>query len=167
MQRRNTEGAFTLIELLVVVSIISLLASIVITSLGAARQKGADASKIRALSEIRNALNLYFNDTAGGNGAYPSGNLATGVLDLTAALVPKYIPSIDAAIKYQSLNAANNAVCASNCPSYHLAITLSRTDNTVLIVDKDVNDTVAINGRVDNCISGTMSIPDLCYDITP
>ena len=55
-------GGFTLIELLVVIGIIGILASIVLLSLNAARQKGRDASASGSISSIRNQVEIYLND---------------------------------------------------------------------------------------------------------
>jgi prepilin-type N-terminal cleavage/methylation domain-containing protein len=54
--------AFTLIELLVVISIISLLSSIVLTSLTAAREKAQIAKYQATFTQIRNAIQEYEND---------------------------------------------------------------------------------------------------------
>lgn len=59
---------FTLIELLVVISIIGLLSSVVLASLNTARGKARDARRKQDLTQIRTALELYY-DTYGG---YPS-----------------------------------------------------------------------------------------------
>lgn len=58
---------FTLIELLVVIAIIGILASIVLTSLGTARQKARDARRLSDLHQIKVALEMY----ATSNGRYP------------------------------------------------------------------------------------------------
>lgn len=159
MIKLNKKG-FTLIELLVVISIISLLSSIVLASLNKARKKGDDAAKIRTLLEVRNALNIYYNDSTGGNGNYPSGN------NLITTLVPKFISKIDTKIIYQSTN-KDNTICSSNCQSYQLTIILTDKNSGVLYSDKDI--TGVINGKKDDCsTAGTgPSIPDLCYDLTP
>jgi prepilin-type N-terminal cleavage/methylation domain-containing protein len=159
----HKKSGFTLIELLVVIGIIALLSSIVLASLSTSRQKGNDAAKILALKQTMNALQLYVT----ANGYYPGGTQTT----LTAALVPKYIGSIDPSILYQGLSITNTP-CASNCPSYHVAVALSLTSNLVLSSDKNQDDTVnggIINGKKDDCTSsGTgPSSPNLCYDITP
>lgn len=64
---KNKTKGFTLIELLVVVAIISLLSSIVLSSLNSARAKARDARRLSDLHQIRNALELYFDD----KGSYP------------------------------------------------------------------------------------------------
>jgi type II secretion system protein G len=66
--QKNKPSGFTLIELLVVISIIGLLASVVLVSLNTARTKARDAKRIADLSQIRTALELYFD----ANGFYPA-----------------------------------------------------------------------------------------------
>ena len=67
--RRTSAGllltGFTLIELLVVIAIIGLLASIVLASLGTARQRSRDARRLADVKSIRTALELYYGTCAG------------------------------------------------------------------------------------------------------
>lgn len=66
--KRERPQGFTLIELLVVISIISLLSSIVLASLGSARSKARDTKRKSDLKQLQTALEIYHNDYK----AYPS-----------------------------------------------------------------------------------------------
>lgn len=141
---------FTLIELLVVTSIISLLSSMTFSYLGNAREKGRDTERIRALSEVRKALQMYVTE----KGYFPK-SISNNELN-------DYIESIHKDIKYygNSCNASN-----TNCQSYHLGIPLERDDNKVLSSDSDSSNDY-FNGKTQDC--GTESTgKDLCYDMIP
>ncbi len=63
---RGREG-FTLVELLVVIGIIGILSSLALISLNNARIKARDALRKGDMSQIRTALNMYYDD----HGYYP------------------------------------------------------------------------------------------------
>lgn len=65
IQKLAKREGFTLIELLVVIAIIGLLASIVLASLGTARQRSRDARRLADVKSIRTALELYYGTCAG------------------------------------------------------------------------------------------------------
>lgn len=152
---------FTLIELIMVVAIISLIASIVLSSLSKAREKGNDTARIQSLHEVQSALQLFFTD----NGFYPGGDQTT-LENFLSQGTKVYIGSINPNIVYRGTDIKNNT-CTSNCASYHLGIPLVSKDNAALSSDKDLM-TGTFDGTKDNCgLISPASIPDLCFDITP
>ncbi len=68
MNSLHKSRGFTLIELLVVISVIGMLSSIVLASLNSARVKARDAERVQSINQLRNAIELYYNDT----GHYPN-----------------------------------------------------------------------------------------------
>ena len=61
----SREKGFTLVELLVVIAIIGVLATLLLLQLGGARGKARDAKRISDISQIRTALEQYFDDNSG------------------------------------------------------------------------------------------------------
>jgi len=68
-----TKGGFTLIELLVVISIIGMLSTIAVVSLGSARTKSRDATRIATMKQLAIGLEEFYYD----KGGYPPTNSAT------------------------------------------------------------------------------------------
>ena len=68
MKYLTFKKGFTLIELLVVISIIGVLSSVVLSSLGTSRAKARDAKRKQEMKAIQSALLLYYQD----NGNYPA-----------------------------------------------------------------------------------------------
>jgi len=62
LKSRQKQSGFTLIELLVVVTIISVLSSVVISQTRTSRLKAYDSVRISNLRELRNILELYYED---------------------------------------------------------------------------------------------------------
>ena len=63
MKQKNLKG-FTLVELLVVISIIGILSSFAVVSLNSARGKARDALRKADMTQIRTAINLYYDDSS-------------------------------------------------------------------------------------------------------
>lgn len=116
----KTNKGFTLIELLVVIAIIGILSSVVLASLNNARVKGRDAKRISDLSQLKLALELYFDS----NRQYPSA---------TTSLVPNYIP----VFPVDPLASQSYGYTASGTTSYTLSATLEDTNHVALTGDID------------------------------
>ena len=78
----NKRG-FTLVELLVVISIIALLSTIAIVSLGSARAKARDTARIADMKQLATALEQYYAD----NGGYPAVQAVGTYPDWTKTIV--------------------------------------------------------------------------------
>ena len=60
-----TKKGFTLVELLVVIAIIGLLSTIAVVSLGTARQKARDTTRIATMKQVATGLEQFYADTGG------------------------------------------------------------------------------------------------------
>lgn len=192
---KDTKKGFTLIELLVVIAIIGILSSVVLASLSTARQKSRDAKRISDVGQIQLALELFFD----ANQSYPrTAHVASsltqegGVIALTTAgfLPQTPVPPAGGSAKYYyrgRVSATNPPAAADECnavgetcTSYIVAVTLERTDNTVLTTDADVdasawvahlaNPGIGIEGGDlfgNAAACGVTGGTELCYDIAP
>ena len=122
---------FTLIELLIVVAIIGLLASIVLVGLGGARARGRDARRVADLSEVQNALELYYTK----NNAYPAISGADSWTSLKASLTGAGIGVRTIANDPLSPNRSYEYGIASDNQGYVLKTVLEVPDNNPALAD--------------------------------
>jgi len=82
-QKKQLSKGFTLIELLVVISIIGILSSFAVVSLNNARNKARDALRKADMTQMRTAINLYYDE----NNKYPvCGSWDNGAVDFGASV---------------------------------------------------------------------------------
>ena len=188
MKLRSAKRGFTLIELLVVIAIIGILSSVVLASLGTARVKARDATRISDMKNVQLALELYYDSTQ----SYPPNTTGTANAytfagpQLVAALVPTYIPKLPVdptqtgAVAYHYvalLSPTTLTDCSSGavgaCQSYGLGASLERGDNPVL--DSDTDSVTGYAGfyplGTTGCGGATAGTDaantDLCYSTAP
>jgi len=74
----NPIRGFTLIELLVAISIVGFLSTLAVVSLKNAREKARDANRLADLRQIKNAMEMYYNDFRGFPSAEHNGKIGVG-----------------------------------------------------------------------------------------
>ena len=174
---RDSKG-FTLIELLVVIAIIGVLATLILLQLGTARAKARDAKRIADISQIRTAIELYFDDNAGG---YPRLTLcpfnASEVCNASNAttsgnnLRPYF--SAQTGLPRDPLTSANYGYAWNNNDNrptqFHIWTELERSNAPAFNADADINSTtwtpagVEVDGGLETCASG-VGAADCVYD---
>ncbi len=113
--KKNKQG-FTLIELLVVIAIIGLLSTLSILALNQARARARDARRVADVSQMRTALEMYYNDNAN----YPDDASTTAGDSITGA---------SGAIYLRAIPTPPTPVDGSSCPAVQPDYTYVRTLN--------------------------------------
>lgn len=170
--KSNSRAGFTLIELLVVIAIIGILATMLLLQLGIARGRARDTKRIADMSQIRSALELYFDDNGG---RYPAQT------DMTILKSSGYLTNIpsDPLTGSNCLNNFSGAVIgAYNCYGYAWDPNLNPTKfhiwteleylSGAFNVDADIDSTAWSGAAIDgsdevDCLSDTPQ--DCIYDI--
>jgi prepilin-type N-terminal cleavage/methylation domain-containing protein len=163
---------FTLIELLVVIAIIGILSSVVIASMNSARRKSRDARRISDISNIKTALEMYYDSEQ----SYPAG---LAVLDDAAAVyIPKLPQDPTLAVDYTYVPTGNGTdpyACdagltpADPCTTYLLGAILEDPTNPALDGDADGTAT-GFDGTGDATCAAAPAVAgvgEVCYDTQP
>jgi prepilin-type N-terminal cleavage/methylation domain-containing protein len=148
--------AFTLMELLVVISIIGMLSSIVLVSMGGARARARDAKRQSDLRQIVSAMELAYDDSAtecGGPNSYiVSGNFGSTSTITTA--IPKICTNTgqylnptpnDPVASRNYVWFGNNGTCGSlNAGQWYCIYAILEADGVVVASQRGVRVTTTL-----------------------
>jgi prepilin-type N-terminal cleavage/methylation domain-containing protein len=184
---KNRTKGFTLIELLVVIAIIGILSSVVLASLGTARQKARDATRISDMGNMKLAIELLY-DTTQNYSANLEGTPAAitmagsvGATSMGGRVVPTYIaalptdPSTSPAqgYVYVGANVGATAVCSTvfpaGCAGYVLGATLETANNVLQRDSTSMNLVNFVNSAGILCtqaaLTGVEGGTERCYNL--
>jgi prepilin-type N-terminal cleavage/methylation domain-containing protein len=160
----KSKKGFTLIELLVVIAIIGILATLVLLQLGTARSRARDAKRIADVSQLRSAIELYYEDNGG---KYP------GDFYASKGIFTKYLTNIPVDPLNSSLGYGYKTKDA-NKYSYQVWTELEQRAGGALNADADINASAwtgegtargGVNGATETCADSDLTNSDCVYDL--
>ena len=155
---------FTLVELLVVIAIIGVLATLVLVQLGTARAKSRDAKRIADISQLRTAIELYYDDN-GGN--YPAAALSCA----SGGNIDPYIQTQNCPVDPLTAVVYGYAwsPAASPTTKYHIYTELEQKNTSALNADADLDSTGYVNAPFNAAPASTEACTsaanDCIYDL--
>ncbi len=156
----NLSRGFTLVELLVVIAIIGVLATLVLLQLGVARARARDAKRIADVSQLRSAIELYYEDN---NGVYPD--------DITVANLGTYLNQVPKDPLNQALT-YGYVLKDANKFSFQVWTELEQKAGGALNSDADIDSTGwltanargKVNGATETCPDSDITNGNCVYD---
>ncbi len=125
----NLNKGFTLIELLTVIAIIGILSSIVLSSLGTAKNKGANSTIKSNLNQLRAQGSLYI-DTPSALGGATTADTYAGLCAGVQSLSVRFVDVIKKAHESSSAPSANIRYTSSYNQVLNPTYTVCHNDNT-------------------------------------
>lgn len=169
---KQTKKGFTLIELLVVIAIIGILSSVLLASLSTSRQKSRDSKRVSDISQISLALELLFDVDQSYASTTPAGffgaDAAVKYLESKRFISQVSLPppgSASTYVYYGVLADGSECTGTNTCSGYALGVDLERSDNIVLVSDKDQILGAVFYGTSGGACTANVAGPERCYDI--
>ena len=142
---------FTLIELLVVIAIIAIIASVVVASLGVAKNKGIDASIKASLNQARTQAEIFYITANSYSGVCDSANDTANPKGIYGMVFQAAKSSRLSSVTVNGTGSLFTATCNTNGTDWAAEVPLANVSNSVWCVDsskKSVINTTSIGNGI-------------------